>query len=210
LLIYDLKCCASCQEIETVTTLFLSYNSTAAGLRAIVEPGTGRLPWYWACKFFWVFLAFRLSVPHILSFLMSFVSVYSMIMSLFQFSLPVSKWLFLSLFLFCLPQCFFSLLCLSLDQIYLSQSDKILITKVKSNSSTTSHCAHCLPLARRGGFCHHPTLLNSGSCCPLHRDQEPGKSKTTWICRRAASPKDPARLWLYWPFRSLHAHLGES
>ena len=74
----------------------------------------------------------------------------------------------------------------------------------------TPHCAHCLHFARRVGFCHHPALSNSGSCCPLH--QEPSKSRTGLSLSNLSAScqsKRPARLGFCWPFRSLHAHLPE-
>jgi len=51
-----------------------------------------------------------------------------------------------------------------------------VLWKSLPNSVTTPHCAHCLHFARRVGFCRHPALSNSGSCCPLH--QELGRSRT--------------------------------
>ena len=60
-------------------------------------------------------------------------------------------------------------------QIYLSSlRPSCILQKSLSSSLMTLHCAHCLHLALSVGFCHHPALSNSGSCCPLH--QEPGKS----------------------------------
>jgi len=51
-----------------------------------------------------------------------------------------------------------------------------ILWKSLPNPLTIPHLVHCLHHVRRVGFCHHPTLSNSGSCNPLH--QEPGKSRT--------------------------------
>jgi len=58
-----------------------------------------------------------------------------------------------------------------LDQLHLVKVlTKLLDVLAPFKSSTL------LAICRRVGSFHHPTLSNSGSCCPLH--QEPGKSRT--------------------------------
>jgi len=50
-----------------------------------------------------------------------------------------------------------------------------------------------LHLALHLGFCHHPTLSNFGSCCPLH--QEPGKSRTGLCLSNLSASCQSERPW---------------
>jgi len=63
------------------------------------------------------------------------------------------------------------------------------------------HLAHCLHHARRVGFCHHPTLSNSGSYCRLH--QEPRKSRTGLSLPNllaSCQSKRPCQAWILLAF----------
>ena len=65
----------------------------------------------------------------------------------------------------------------------------------------TLHFAHCLHPAWRVGFCHHPALSNSGSCCPLH--QEPGKSKidlSLWNLSASCQSEACSQSWILLTF----------
>jgi len=63
-----------------------------------------------------------------------------------------------------------------LHALHLPPRPSCILSKSVLNFLTTLRCAHCLHLARRVGFCHHPALSTSSSCCPLH--QEPDQSRT--------------------------------
>jgi len=72
-----------------------------------------------------------------------------------------------------------------------------ILRKSLPNSLTIPHRAHCF----HNGFCHHPALSNSGSCCPLH--QEPGKSRTGLsLSNQSASyqSKRPCQAWILLAF----------
>jgi len=78
---------------------------------------------------------------------------------------------------------------------------RCILWKSLSNFLTIPHCAHCLHLDRRVGFCHHPALSNSDSCCTLH--QEPGKSRTgLFLSNLSASCQSerPCQAWILLAF----------
>jgi len=84
---------------------------------------------------------------------------------------------------------------------HLPPRSSCILRKSLPNSLKILHLAHCLHHARRVGFCHHPALSNSGSCCPLH--QEPSKSKTGLSLSSllaSCQSKRPRQAWILLAF----------